>query len=92
VSLFGTMSTFWARFAETGDPNPRGVPVQWPRYRALASDGTVDPLSSDRYFVFDTRLGVSSYLRDAQCNFWEPFFFRSALGVVPASARWPGAR
>jgi para-nitrobenzyl esterase len=32
-----TMSTFWRRFADTGDPNPRGLPVQWPPYRPLAS-------------------------------------------------------
>ena len=31
--VFEAMSTFWRRFMETGDPNPRGVPVQWPPYR-----------------------------------------------------------
>ena len=54
--------------------------------RPLAPDPLMS-VASDRYFVFANRLGVASYLRDSQCNFWEPFFFRSALGVVPAAAR-----
>jgi carboxylesterase type B len=87
VSLFRTLSSFWARFAETGDPNPRGVPVQWPPYRPRPFDEPVDPSRSDRHFVFADRVGVASHLRDQQCNFWEPFYFRSALGTVPATAR-----
>jgi para-nitrobenzyl esterase len=87
VSLFRTISTFWARFAETGDPNPRGQPVQWPPYRPGPFDLPADPTRSDRHFVFGDRLGVANYLRDPQCNFWESFYFRSALGAVPAAAR-----
>ena len=87
LSLFGAIGTFWARFAETGDPNPPGVPVQWPRYRPFASGTIVDPSQSDRYFVFADRLGVGELSAGSQCNFWESFFFRSALGVVPAAAR-----
>jgi len=87
VSLFGAISTFWARFAETGDPNPRGQPVQWPPYRPLAADGASGSAASDRHFVFGDRLGVANSLRDSQCNFWEWFYFRSVLGVIPASAR-----
>jgi carboxylesterase type B len=86
LMVFGAMSTFWRRFAETGDPNPRGVPVQWPMYRGPSGE-TVDPSQSDRYFAFGERLGVSSHLRDQHCNFWESFFFRSVRGAVPAAAR-----
>ncbi len=85
--VFDAMSTYWRRFAETGDPNPRGRPVQWPLYRPDPLQGVVDPFLSDRHFVFERNLGVSSYLRDSQCNFWESFYFRSVLGAVPASAR-----
>ena len=87
VSLFRAMSTFWARFAETGDPNPRGVPRQWPPYRPGPQDPPVEPSPSNWYFVFADRVGVANDLRDQQCNFWEPFYFRSALGTVPAAAR-----
>lgn len=87
VSLFRTLSTFWARFAETGDPNPPGAPVQWPPYRPGPFEPPVDPAYADWHYVFADRVGVAHHLRDAQCNFWEPFFFRSALGTVPAAAR-----
>ena len=85
--VFNTISTFWRRFMEAGDPNPRGVPVQWPSFRPGPYEEPVDPSRSDRYFVFGDRLGVSTYLRDPQCNFWESFFFRSVVGAVPAAAR-----
>jgi para-nitrobenzyl esterase len=85
--VFDAMSTFWRRFMETGDPNPRGVPIQWPLYRPFDAANVSDPSSSDRHFVFGDRLGIASHLRDSQCNFWESFFFRSVVGAVPAAAR-----
>jgi len=85
--IFDTMSTFWRRFMETGDPNPRGVPDQWPPYRPGPYDEPVDPSRSDHYYAFGERLGTSTYLHDPQCNFWEAFFFRSVLGALPAAAR-----
>ena len=85
--VYDSMSTFWRRFMETGDPNPRGVPVLWPPYRTGPGIQPADPSRSDWYHAFGERLGVSTYLRDSQCNFWEAFFFRSALGAVPAAAR-----
>lgn len=84
--IFQTMSTFWRRFAETGDPNLRGAP-NWPPYRPGPFDEPVEASRRDRHFVFGERFGVASYLRDQQCNFWESFYFRSVLGTVPAAAR-----
>jgi para-nitrobenzyl esterase len=71
--IYDAMSSYWRRFIETGDPNPRGQPVQWPTYRPGPFDAPVDPSNSDRHFVFAERLGVASHLRDPQCNFWESF-------------------
>ena len=85
--VFNAISTYWRRFMETGDPNPRGVPVQWPPYRPGPFDPPVEPSRSDAHFVFGDRLGVANYLRDSACNFWEPFFFRTVVGAVPATAR-----
>lgn len=85
--VYDTMSTVWRRFIETGDPNPRGVPEQWPPYQVLDAQGAVDPSRSNRHIVFADRPGVASYLRDSQCNFWERFFFRSLLSSIPAAAR-----
>ena len=85
--IFDAMSTFWFRFLESGDPNPRGAPVQWPAYRPDRSLPDADPINRDFYFVFGPRLGVNTAYRDARCNFWEPFFFRTAVGAVPAAER-----
>jgi para-nitrobenzyl esterase len=85
--VFDTMSTYWSRFMASGDPNPRGVPVQWPPYRPDRSQPAADPINRDFYFIFGPRLGVNTAYRDARCNFWEPFFFRTAVGAVPAAAR-----
>ena len=85
--VYDAMSVFWRRFMETGDPNARGVPVQWPPYRPGHFEEPVDASRSDRHFVFGDRLGVANYLRDSHCNFWEPFFLRSVRGAVPAAAR-----
>jgi para-nitrobenzyl esterase len=74
--LFEVMSALWRYFMERGDPNPPGAPVRWPLYRP-----------GDNYFVLSDRLGAAMSLRDQQCNFWEPFFFRSVIGAVPAVAR-----
>lgn len=87
LEVSDTMGAFWRRFIETGDPNPRGRPVQWPSYRPGPFDEPVEATRSDRHFVFADRPGVSNYLRDSFCNFWEPFFFRTAVGAVPAVAR-----
>lgn len=90
LALFRSMSTYWRQFAETGTPNHPDNPIQWPAFRPQPSYGSepVDPSRSDRYLVLERRIGEASYLRDAQCNFWESFYFRSVLGTVPAAARW----
>jgi para-nitrobenzyl esterase len=84
--VYDAMSTFWRRFMETGDPNPRGH-THWPPYRPRPFDRPVDASQSDWHFVFGDRLGVSNHLRDSQCNFWESFNFRSVVGALPAAAR-----
>jgi carboxylesterase type B len=85
VALFRTVSTYWRQFAETGRPNAPGNPVPWPLFRPLPPDA--DSSLQDRYLRFDRLLTEDSYLRDSQCNFWEPFFFRTVVGAVPAAAR-----
>jgi para-nitrobenzyl esterase len=85
--IYDAMSHFWRQFMESGEPGPRGQPTSWPAYRPGPFDPPVDTARSDRHFVFADRLGVGNHLRDQQCNFWESFYFRSALGTVPAAAR-----
>jgi para-nitrobenzyl esterase len=76
LAIFEAMSSFWRRFMETGDPNLPDRPGLWPPYRP-----------GDAYYIFDDRSEGSRFLRDEQCNFWEPFLFRSVLGPVPAATR-----
>lgn len=86
-ALFRSMSTYWRQFAETGSPNHPGNPVQWPLFRPITVQSPLDPALSDRFLRFDRLITEDGYLRDSPCNFWESFFFRSAVGAVPASAR-----
>lgn len=88
LEVSNVMSSFWRRFMETGDPNPRGRPAPWPPYRqhgqfAPPADGS----PSDFHYFFEEHHAAGNYLRDSQCNFWEPFLFRSVVGAVPAAAR-----
>jgi para-nitrobenzyl esterase len=87
LALFRSMSTYWRQFADTGTPNARDNPTQWPLFRALPWLEPYDPSRSDRYLRLDRLLSEDEYLRDSQCNFWEPFFFRTIVGAVPAAAR-----
>lgn len=73
-TLFSTMSEYWARFAATGNPNAGSV-ERWPRFVRTTS----------RYLELDPTPEQESRLRNQYCNFWEPFYFRSLIGAVPAS-------
>ena len=82
LALFDTMSTYWRRFAETGNANAPGEAVRWPTFR-------VDryPILSDRYLVLDNVVKAANRLRDRECSFWDRLHLRSVVGSVPASAR-----
>ena len=81
LGLFRTISGYWRRFADTGNPTAPGV-ARWPLFR-------VDryPILSDRFVVLDDSVTDANRFRERQCNFWDRFYFRSLIGTVPASAR-----
>jgi para-nitrobenzyl esterase len=81
LGLFRTISGYWGRFADTGNPTAPGV-ARWPLFR-------VDryPILSDRFVVLDNAVTDANRFRERQCNFWDRFYFRSVIGTVPASAR-----
>jgi para-nitrobenzyl esterase len=81
LGLFRTISGYWGRFADTGNPTAPGV-ARWPLFR-------VDryPILSDRFVVLDDAVTDANRFRERQCNFWDRFYFRSVIGTVPASAR-----
>ena len=50
---------YWARLAETGDPNDAGAP-EWPTYDA----------TERRYLVLEPPIRSDSDLNARRCNFW----------------------
>ena len=82
LSLFGAMSGYWTRFAASGDPNSgTGDGVQWPAFKHPSGLGR----GADKYLVLDWPVGEDKRPREAQCDFWEPFYLGSiADGPVPA--------
>ena len=83
LALSHAMSGYWTRFAAKGNPSNDDDPnvVHWPAFNHPTGNGR----GSDKHLVFDVPIGESSRLRESQCDFWEPFFYRSITGAVPAS-------
>jgi para-nitrobenzyl esterase len=81
LQLSASMGDYWTRFAATGDPNEyRTRKVWWPAFDRRIVPG----LETDRFLILDSVIRGDKGLRQEQCNFLESFFFRSAVGGVPA--------
>jgi para-nitrobenzyl esterase len=78
-----TIRDYWSRFAASGNPNTDdpGV-VHWPRFTRPSGAGR----GVDKHLVLDLLIHEGERLREGQCDFWEPYFFRSVSGSVPAGA------
>ena len=76
------MAGYWTRFAKTGNPNSDDEDVvHWPAFKHPTANGR----GSDKHLVLDVDVREAKRLREQQCDFLEPFFFRSILAGVPAS-------
>ena len=76
-----SMAGYWGRFAETGNPNSEDdTVVHWPAFNRPAGEGR----GADWYLILDSPVTTGKRLREAQCEFWEPYFFRSITAAVPA--------
>ena len=81
-ALHSAMAGYWTRFAKTGNPNSDDEDiVHWPAFKHPTADGR----GSDKHLVLDSNVREGMRLREQQCDFLEPFFFRSILAGVPAS-------
>ena len=82
--LHTKMAGYWTRFAETGNPN-RGdeSAFSWPPFTRPSGPGR----GTDKYIILDSIIGEGARLRETECGFFEPFFFRSVLGGLPAVAQ-----
>lgn len=58
------MNAYWARFANTGDPNGEGGPAQWPEFKA----------EQDKRLQLDTGWSVLDDFRAKECAFWRTFY------------------
>ena len=82
--LHAAMSGYWTRFAATGNPNrDNPTAVHWPAFKHPTGRGR----GSDKYIILDSVIREGMRPREAQCDFFEAFFFRSLLGALPASAQ-----
>ncbi len=80
LALVGAISGYWARFAATGNPNADDPP-HWPAFKHPSGRGR----GASKHIVLDWPVSVDKRLREAQCDFWEPFFLDSAVGALPAA-------
>jgi para-nitrobenzyl esterase len=78
-SLSNAIGDYWVRFAATGDPND-GIAFKWHQFISPAAEAR----AAEKYMVLDLPLREDKRPREEQCNFWEPYFYRSLLGAVPA--------
>jgi carboxylesterase type B len=75
------MAGYWRRFADRGNPNTDDeTVVHWPAFRRPAGKGR----GADKYLILDDPVTAGKRLREAQCLFWEPYFFRSITAAVSA--------
>jgi para-nitrobenzyl esterase len=82
LTLHSAMAGYWTRFAATGNPNSDDDNVvHWPAFKHPPGEGR----GVDKYIIFDSAIREGQRPREEQSNFWEPFFFRSMLGALPAS-------
>jgi para-nitrobenzyl esterase len=81
LEFSGVMAGYWRRFAGSGNPNRGNKTIaHWPAFKRPAGKGR----GADRYLILDAPVGTGKRLREAQCAFWEPYFFRSITAAVPA--------
>ena len=82
TALHHAMAGYWTRFAAGGHPNTDDAAVvHWPAFKHPSGRGR----GSDKYLALDVPVREAKRLREAACDFWEPYFFRSiAAGPVPA--------
>jgi para-nitrobenzyl esterase len=82
LQLSASMGAYWARFAVVGNPNgPAGDKLQWAAFNHRPGPG----MEGNKYMIFDSVIREARWLRQQQCDFLEPFYFRTVTGGVPSS-------
>ena len=55
--------------------------TRWPKFETSQGKGR----GSEKHLVLDVPIRKDKRLREAACDFWEPYFLGSLTGSVPAS-------
>ena len=83
LELAHTVAGYWTRFAMTGSPNTDDpTVVHWPAVTRPEGRGR----GTDKYLALQPSMQTGNRLNETRCDFWEPYFFRSISGAVPAAA------
>jgi len=83
LALSQSIAGYWTRFATTGNPNVDDpVVVHWPAFKHPTGVGR----GADKLLLLDVTIQEAKRLGQSQCDFWQPYFFRSTTGPVPAAA------
>ena len=83
LPLFMSMAGYWTRFARTGSPNTDDPDVvHWPAFSRPEGRGR----GVDKYVALDLPIQQGVRLQESVCDLWEPRFYRSTTGAIPAMA------
>lgn len=83
LALSQSIGGYWTRFAATGNPNVDDPAiVHWPAFKRPTGVGR----GANKLLRLDVTIQEDKRLGESQCDFWEPYFFRSTTGAVPAAA------
>ena len=83
LEIAHAMAGYWTRFAITGSPNTDDpTVVHWSAVTRREGRGR----GTDKYLALQTSIQTGNRLNESLCDFWEPYFFRSISGAVPAHA------
>jgi para-nitrobenzyl esterase len=66
IAVAEAMNTYWATFAETGDPNFEGAPAVWPHFAPDAND-------DDQRIQFDPNFETLHSFRKEECAMWREY-------------------
>jgi len=83
LALSQSIGGYWTRFAATGNPNVDDpVILHWPAFKHPTGVGR----GADKLLLLDVTIQEAKRLGESQCDVWEPYFFKSTTGPVPAAA------
>jgi len=83
LPLFMSLAGYWTRFARTGSPNTDDPDVvHWPAFSRPEGHGR----GVDKYVALDLPIQQGVRLQESVCDLWEPRFYRSTTGAIPAMA------